>query len=243
MAFENLRKKDSVKADGDVIFGSTLDSDIYPVTLDMVYVDEYDSGAAFMFVSAITDTGQTISQRITFTSGDDKDNAITYPVKKNGKPTGEERYLPGYTFASDLHFIATEGEELADMEPEEKLVKVWDKEAGAEKPTKKQVLTALIGQRVMIAVELRKVFKQVNQDGKYVNTDEVISTNEMVKVFHESTTKTSHEIENEMEAGFYDRWLGAYKGRVFDKTGKKGEEKSTGKTSTKAPAKKKKMFD
>lgn len=247
MAFENLRKKDNVQEEGDTIYSSVFETGVYPFTIDMALVDQSEGGAAFLSLSLIADDGRTLKQTVYFTSGDEKGNSITYPVKKNGKPTGEERYLPGYILASDLHEIVTEGVELAEMNTETKLVKAWDKESSSEKPMEKEVLVDLLGKKVKLAVQHQILFKTVNQDGKYVETDETVNRNEVVKVFHAETNQTISEAKAEEAATFMDKWIKSYAGVVFDKTKKKGaDEGATKKTlpkkETGTAGKKKKLF-
>lgn len=240
MAFEKLRKSEKVQEEGDVIYSSTFETGVYPFQIDMAYIDESDGGAAFMSLSLIADDGRTLKQNIYFTSGDAKGNAITYEVKKNGSPTGEQKYLPGFTLCSDLHEILTDGVELADMETEGKLVKVYDKDAGSEQPAEKQVLVNLLGQTVKLAVQKQAMFKQVNKDGTYVNTDEIINRNEIVKVFDAETNQTVSEIKAEADATYMDKWLTSYKDKVFDKTKAKGGGSAA--PENKPAQKKKKLF-
>lgn len=244
MSFDHLRKQDDVTEEGDVIYSSIFATDVYPFTIDMAYADESDKGAAFLSLSLIADDGRTLKQTIYFTSGDEKDNDITYPVRKNGKPTGERKYLPGYILCSDLHEIITDGVELADMNTESKLVKVWDKESNTEKPMEKPVLVDLIGNKVKLGIQHQSIFKSVNKDGKYVETDEIIQRNEIAKVFDIETDQTVSEIKAEEDAAYMEKWLSSYKDRVFDRTKKRDTAKSEGGTSSSAPKKKKKkMFD
>ena len=238
--FDNLKKQDDVKADGDVIFSSVFETGAYDFTIDVAYADQSEGGAAYMNLSLVSDTGRTMNQRIFFTSGDAKGNSITYDVKKNGKPTGEKRYLPGFTIVSDLHEIIT-GSPLAEMQTEGKLVKVYNKDAGKEIPEEKAVLTALVGQKIKLGIQEQQIFKTVNQDGKYVETTEITKRNEVVKVFNAETGQTQEEMENDVEALFLDKWIATYAGKMVDKTGGKKGAESKGTTSKSAPTKQK-MF-
>lgn len=246
MTFEKLRKNDDVKSEGDVIYSSTFTTDVYAFTVDMAYVDESDKGAALMSLSLIAEDGRTLKQIIYFTSGDEKNNEITYAVRgMDGKPTGEKKYLPGFTIASDIHELLTDGVELADMETEAKLVKVWDKESSTEKPTEKAVLVDLIGKTIKLGIQQQLVFKSVNKDGKYVETEDVINRNEINKVFDAESDQTVSEIKAEEDSVYLAKWITSYKDVVFDKTKKKktdGDSKSSS-SSKDATAKKKKMFD
>lgn len=239
--FENLKKQDDVKEEGDVIFGSVLETNVYNFTVDSAYADESDGGAAFLRVSLISDEGRTLTQTVYFTSGDAKGNSITYDVKdKKRKPTGEKRYLPGYVIASDIHEHIT-GIPLAEMVTENKLIKTWDNEAKKEVPQEKAVLTDLLGKSIKLGIQEQLVIKQVNKDGKWVNSDDTRKQNEIVKVFNAETNQTTDEKAANTEAQFMDKWIKSYAGKVIDKTGGKVKAEASAKpTGSDTP--KKKMF-
>lgn len=224
--FDKLKKQDSVKEEGDVIYGGgVLETNAYDCLIDHGYVDQSKSGAAFMQLSLITDAGKTLKQRLFFTSGDAKDNSITYPVKdKTGKLTGENRYLPGFIIASDIHEMVT-GVPLADMTTENKLVKVWDNDAKKELPTDKPCLINLMGQRIKLGIQEQEIIKQKNVDGVWTDSDETRKQNEIVKVFDAETGCTNAErLANESPV-FLDKWVAAYAGNLVDKTKGKGKAK------------------
>lgn len=239
--FDNLKKQDDVQEEGDVIRGSVMETNVYNFTIDTAFADQSDGGAAFMRLSLVSDEGRTLSQTIYFTSGDAKGNSITYDVKgKDKKPTGEKKYLPGFTIASDIHEHVT-GEPLADMVTEGKLVKVWDNKAKKEVPQEKAVLINLLGKQIKLGVQEQIVIKQVNNDGVWVDTNETRKQNEIVKVFDAETNQTSDEKQTDTEAEFMDKWIGTYAGKPVDKTGGKNDAKAKAGTSD-AGEGKKKMF-
>ena len=150
MTFEKLQKQDDIKEEGDVIYSSVFTSNVYPFTVDMAYADKSEKGAGFLNLSLIAESGQTLGQQIYFTN---REGIVTYPVKENGKITGEKRYLPGFTLCNDIHEIITDGEPLSEMETKPKLVKVWNKEAGAAIPQEKEVLVNLLKKKIFLAVQ------------------------------------------------------------------------------------------
>lgn len=237
--FDHLKKQESVTEEGDKIFGSVLETNVYDCTIDMAFADESTKGAAFMRLSLLTETGRTLSQTIYFTSGDAKGNSITYDVKgKDGKPTGEKKYLPGFIIASDLHEAVLDGVALADMNTEGKLVKVWDNEAKKEMPQEKAVLVDLIGKHIKLGIQEQIVTKQVNVEGDWKDTDEVRKQNEIVKVFHPTTNHTCEELKTKSDAEFMDKWIASYAGVPVDRTN--GAKAATG--ATEGAGKKKGMF-
>lgn len=222
--FEKLQKQDTVKEEGDVIYSGILTTNAYDCLVDHAYVDQSDSGAAFMQLSLITDSGKTLSQRFFFTSGDAKGNAITYPVKdKSGTPTGEQRYLPGFVIASDIHEMLT-GVPLAEMTTESKLVKVWNKAAQKELPVEKPCLINIIGKRIKLGIQEQEIIKQVNDNGTWKDTDETRKQNEVVKVFDVKTGITNSERIAGEESSFLDKWIANFEGIMVDKTKGKGKK-------------------
>jgi hypothetical protein len=243
MSIDSLKKKDDVKEQGDVIYSPTFETDVYKFKIDQAYVDKSKGGAGFMSLSMVAEDGRTMNQQVYFTSGDDKGNRITFDVKKNGKPTGEEQYLPGFIIADDLHMMITE-KPLSEMDPTEKLVRAWDPESGKEQPIEKDVLLDFKGAEVKLAIRKLMDFKTVNKDGVYVKTTDIINQNEIVKVFDAETDQTVSEIKAEEDAAFMEKWISNYKGIVVDKTKTKGQSSAPADNAKEAAkTKKKKMFD
>jgi hypothetical protein len=216
--FDHLKKDDNVKADGDVIYSGLFPTNVYPFTIETAWVGETDSEAAFMDLSLISDDGRTLSQRVFFQSGKEKGHSITYFVKdKQGKPTDEKRYLPGFTIANDIHEHIT-GKELAEMVTENAIVNCWDAVAKRELPQEKPTLPQLHGKRIKLGIQEQLVCKQKkNSEGKYEDTSESRKQNEAVKVFNADNNKTSDEVTSGKDATFMEKWTAQYRDQVFDK--------------------------
>lgn len=210
---ENLQKNDSVQDETDVIFGRTLETGVYDFTIDMAYMDQSDSEATFVHFAFVTDDGNTFSENVYVTSGKSKGKKNTYTDK-----AGKEQYLPGFLIGNAIHEMVT-GEEIAKANTKEKLVKAWNPEKGAEEPMKKHVLVDLLQQRVKIGLRQTRQFKQVNQDGKYVDSDQIITINEIQKIFDADTDQTMAEKREGKDAEFIDKWSATYAGKLYDKTG------------------------
>ena len=225
---QNLQKRDDIKDVGDRPLSNVFASNVYVFTIDQAYTDESTGGAAFLDLALVAEDGRTLKQRIYYTSGRAKGQSITYAAKdKSGKPTGEERYLPGFTLCDELYQVTT-GYSLANMKTEEKMVKTWDSEAGKELPQNKDVCMDLKGKKVALAVLEKIIMKQVNKDGNWVDSSETRNMNEVEKAFHAETGQTATELDKDEDAAWVDSWLAKFKDEVIDKT--TGSTKSGSKT-------------
>lgn len=224
--FENLKTDDAVIADKDVIGGNSfgpLETDVYDFTIEVAYVDQSAGGAMNLNLWLKDRQGNSLRQTVYMTSGTAKGGKNTYEVKgKDGKPTGERRYLPGFTVANDLCLLAI-GKEIADLTAEEKVLNIFNFDLKKEVPTKKQVLTALTGAEISLGVVKQLENKNAKNDqGAYVPTGEYREVNEIDKVFRTKDDMTVSEITAEStEAVFRAKWLEKNKGVTRNKTGNK----------------------
>jgi hypothetical protein len=226
----NLAMDDSIEQEKDTLGGgySPLDTDIYKTNVSLAYLEKSKGGALGLVVHLTTDQGRDIRQTIYMTSGDAKGNK-NYYVNKDG----EKNYLPGFLLANSLAELTT-GKQIAELEPEDKVVPLYSSEAKAEVPTKVQMLMDLVGKDVYTAV-----FKQIEDknkkgdDGKYYPTGETIERNEIEKFFcalDGYDKMTSPEIRAKAEApAFFDTWKQKWAGQVRDKS--KGKAATNGQAS------------
>jgi len=82
-------KVDDIKTQ-DVSDGFLLDSGVYKMEVDKVYIRKTDSGAKMFTVELKTEEGKPFTHQTAIQSGDQKGNKTTY-TDKNGK----EQFLPG----------------------------------------------------------------------------------------------------------------------------------------------------
>ncbi|WP_038345673.1 hypothetical protein [Acinetobacter sp. A47] len=203
-------------------------SGVYNAVIKMAYIQIADSGA--------------VGINCTFGIGEDEYKETFYVSNKEGKAyyvdknSGEKKYLAGFLHMDAICCLAAK-RALSEMDTESKMVKVYNKDAKQEVPTKVDVLVDLLDKEVKLAIIQQKVFKQEKVDGKYVDTEETREENNVDKVFRASDNKTTAEIRAKAEeAAFIDVWKGRWDGEVKDRTkGKKPKGAAAGKAG--APAK------
>jgi len=205
----------------------TLDSDIYGFVVDAAYLGASKGGAASVsFILKDKKTGDLFKPTIYVTSGRDK-GCKPYFTKRD-ESTGKETHtpLPGFLIANSIAELTT-GVPLADQPQEEKVVKIYDFEAKAEKPTKVQMLVDLIGKEIHLGVIRQTVDKNKdNGSGVYVPTGETRDENEVDKVFcaregfefmTQTEIKAKRAGDDTIEAVFHKTWLEANKGKTRNK--------------------------
>jgi len=206
-----------------------LDSDIYTGTIKTAYAGQAASGA--MSVTLLVDLADGREYRETLYVTNKKGENFFISEAKKKVP------LPGFTVVDDLCLIAT-GKPLAEQETEEKVVKVYDREAQAEVPKSVPMLMALLGQPVALGVIKQIVNKNEKQGDEYVPTAETREENYIDKVFHPELKLTVAEARNGQDkATFWDAWGERNKGQTRDKrTIKDGAASApAGRTSTAKP--------
>lgn len=221
--------------DNDVLGGSgnrRLETDIYLFTIKAAYMIESKNGAVGLSLRLETDQGQFLNLEGAMGS--------IYLTNRNQEPfyidkkTEEKKFLPGFLMADSLSLLVA-GCEFGDLDAEEKIIGVYDPEAGKEVPTKVPMLMELVNKQFYGAVELQLHDKtEKDNKGDYVPTGETFEKNELVKVFRERDRLTRSEIELDEEIAeedtFYSRWLEKNKGEVRDRTQKDGARSGTPKT-------------
>lgn len=211
--FSKLKSDDLQKAQDRLGGGfQALPSDIYTVTIKAMYVNTSKSGAMGITLLGSVE-GQPNEYRETFwvTNKD----GLNYFVNKQDNKT--KIPLPGFTIVDDICVVCTDAP-LADQEPEEKVLNIYDAEAGKEIPKSVQVITSLTGKKVALAIQDELHNKTVKDGDKYVDTAETIERNAVVKVFHPEYKVTVLEATEGREATFWDKWLERYKtGKPVDR--------------------------
>ncbi len=144
--------------------------------------------------------------------------------------------LPGFTTINDLCLMTTD-KPLSEQETEEKVVNIYDYDAGKEMPKSVQVLTELLGKKVYLGITNSLVNKnEKNGAGEYVPTAETRNENTIDKVFHHPTKMTVVEArEGKKEPVFFDAWVEKNAGQVRDRTVNAGAG-SSGKPNAGPPA-------
>ena len=231
-----FKKVEGIEEEKDVLGGSKFgvwNTGIYDVVIDSVYLDEAKSGAYSMNFTFKTEDGKELSETLYVTSGKEK-GQLNYFVDKDGK----KRYLPGYAIANAIAFVAT-GKELADLEPEKKIVEVYNYDLKKKVPTEKFVYMDLIGKPLKLGVIKVKEFKRVKDaSGQYVDSDETKERNEINKIFSKDGLTITEIKAGKTEPGFLIEWKDRYKeDYVKDKTkGKTPTATTGGTTGSSAPS-------
>lgn len=190
--------------------GGTVDTGLYTAKITMAYLTSADSGAVALTTHFKTEEGFIIKDTTYITSGTAKGGKNTYKDKD-----GKEQYLPGYNSANSLSRIVT-GKDINDLDTEEKLVNVYNFEAGAEVPTKVEVIMDMLNKEILIGVFKQETEKTAKNDaGDYIGTGEFRTENVINKYFHPDSKMTSSEIQAKAEnALFVDTWHDKWKGKV-----------------------------
>lgn len=217
MDLSKLKASNNVKVDDNDSLGGgyILESGIYPMTIELAYMDQSAKGA--LSLNCVFKHGnQTLKQSFWVQSGNDKGNAITYKDKR----TGEEHLLPGLNMANAIIGL-TLGKELSDLDTTEKMVNIYNFEAKAEIPTKVEVLMDLLGQDIIVGVQKRLVDKTVKADnGMYVPAPDGShrTENEVSKVFQAGTGLTVAELRaGESTGSFIQDWKDKWTDVTIDK--------------------------
>lgn len=209
-----LVSDDSIAQEKDSLGGNgPLDSALYPVTITMAYINKADSGALGLVLTCKTKDSHEVRQTLWMTSGKAKGGRTYY------EKDGEKHYLPGYLQANAICLLAV-GKEIAAMETESKMIKVYSHDAKAEIPTKVDCVVELIGKEVVIGLIRQTVDKTKKNDatGSYEATGETRDENEIDKVFRASDRMTTAEIRAQAtEAVFASTWEAKWAGKTRNK--------------------------
>lgn len=210
---KNLATDSSIQGEKDSLGGSLVDSGLYDLEIKLAYLTIADSGAMAMNI-VVDNAGRESRYQFYMTSGTEK-GCKNYYVNKSG----DKAYLPGFLMANSLSLL-TVGKEIADLEPEDKTIKLYNKEAQAEIPTSVKMWMELIGQKITAGI-LKQVVDKTSQNPttkKYEPTGETREENEIVKFFRHDDGLTVPEIEaGETEAKFKEAWDAKYTGTVRNK--------------------------
>lgn len=212
-----LKTEEDVQGEKDSLGGGgVLDSNIYPTRVDLAYVDKSKGGALALNLHLVTPDGKNHRETLWIASGDAKGNKPYYQDQQ-----GNKKFLPGYIVADSLAQI-TLNKSIADLDTEEKTVKLHDWEAKKELPKKVQVITELLGQEVYAGIVKETVDKKVNDgNGNYVATGETRDQNVIDKFFSAENKLTLPEMKAKEESPvFFDKWLEKNKDQTRDRTDK-----------------------
>lgn len=194
--------------------GGVFDSGVYDFKIKLAYMIKSTGGAVGVALQLVHN-GRTL-------------NKTVYCTNKQGQPyyerDGKKNYLPGFNFMNAMGLLAA-GEELSDLETEDKIIKVYDFDESKEVPKNCEVITSLVGEDIMIGVIKQIVDKNTKNDNfdptqpkgpenqPYIPTGETREENELDKVFQAESGMTVAELRAEAdEAKFIDEWKAKWDG-------------------------------
>lgn len=214
----SLRTDNSIAEETDVLGGGfqTWDSAIYEaLDVKLAYLHTAASGAMALALTLADSTGRELRQTVYMTSGQAKG------LKNFYERDGKKHYLPGFLLANSLSLMIT-GKEIADLDTDEKVIKLFDFNASAEVPTKVQMFSELLGGKITAAVFKQVVDKNAKNDatGVYEPTGETREENEIDKFFHAETGQTLAEAKADSPAAFKDQWADKWTGHTKDRSTK-----------------------
>lgn len=215
MSLKNLQESSNVEKDKDSVGGTSfvVESGAEEYEIELAYIGKSQSGATSLTLHLKRD-GAMVRQTLWVTSGDAKGNKTSYTDAK-----GKEHNLPGFSIANGLCLL-TVGKPLAEMDTEEKVVKLYDFDAGKEMPVAVEALTELHGQHVIAGVIKQIVDKTKKNDatGQYEPTGETREENEIDKFFRAKDGLTKTEIEGGVtEPTFLNTWKAKWTGVTRNK--------------------------
>lgn len=196
---------------------SPFETDIYTGVIKALYAGTSSGGAVSVSLIADVDGKE---YRETFYVTNKKGENFFYNKDDKTKKVP----LPGFTVVDDICLITTGGN-LSQQETEDKVIKVYDRDAQAEVNKSVPMITAALGQKISLGIVKQLENKNEKQGDEYVPTAATRETNVVEKVFHPEMRLTVAEARNgQTEAKFWDAWVERNKGQVKDKrTIKEGE--------------------
>jgi len=222
--FGNLKTEGTEKTEDRLGGGfQPLDTDIYTGIIKLAYAGQSSGGArSVTFIMAGGDFGDREYRETIYITNRAGEN--TYTTAK----TGDKKFLlPGYITADHICQV-TVGKELNQMAGEEKMVNIYDAEAGKEVPKSVQCLVELHGKEVSVGI-VRKTENQTEKDGSgnYVpkadgSTRDVNNIEKVWNTAHRMTVPEARAKQDDANfvPGFWDKWQEKNKGVTRDGTTK-----------------------
>ena len=198
----------------DVLGGSFAipESDAYKGVVKVAYITVANSGAKAVNVTIELETGTTVRETMYVTSGTAKGGNNYYVNAK-----GEKKYLPGYLTANTLCELGT-GKGLTAVTIEEKVLNLYNAEAGKEVPTKVPVIMDLLEKEIMVGlIKVIENKRKKNDVGEYVDTAESRELAEIDKVFYADGFTKTEKAAGQAAPEFVEKWRAKWKDQVKDR--------------------------
>lgn len=190
--FDNLQEIEGVETEKDVVRSSgPMDTDLYQGIIKLAYTGKSQGGAMSVTVH-IDMNGRTHRETLWVTSGDAKGNLPYYT-----KQDGSKAYLPGYNVFSAMAQLAAD-KPAAKLGTEDKIVKLYDRDAKKEIPQTVPVITELLDKPIYVGL-VKQVEDKTSKNeatGEYEPTGETRELNLIDKLFRASDKKTVAEAKD-----------------------------------------------
>lgn len=216
--FSNMNTEGMEQAKDSLGGFSLLDSGVYEAKIKAVYITT--SGRGSMAANIIADlNGREYRETIYITNSKGENFFVN-------KQSGNKVPLPGFTTINDL-CIAAVKKPLAQMETEDKVFKLYDREAKTELPKSVPTITELTDTKVLLGIIKQIVDKNVaDGNGNYVPSGDTREENIIDKVFDAETKRTVNEMSaGKEEPAFLAKWMEKNQGQTRNKA--KGKKEGT----------------
>lgn len=227
--------KDGLEKDKDIVGGggsNRLESNVYAGTLKAVYITKTQNGGLMANILFTPEGSDTEYRESLFISNNKGQNYFEKADKKFP--------YPGFTIIDDLCTIAT-GKPLSEQDTEDKIFKLYDYDLKEEIPTTVPVISGLLGVEANLVIRKNEEYKQAKSDNGYVDTDEKIFTNEILKAIYPDGSTVS-EKANKADPVYTEAWLEKWKDTVYDKTKGKTTKVSGSSSSNSQNTERKSLF-
>ena len=194
--FQNL-KTDGLEQAKDTLGGGFVkESGIYLATIKQMIGGSSENGALNVMVLATLPDGSEYRETIYVSNRE----GLPYYERDNKKIP-----LPGFTIIDDICMM-TVGAPLSEVQWEEKTVKLYNRDAGAEVPTSANCIEGVTGEKVYLGIQkiLANKTKKNDLTNKYEDIAEERQYNSIDKVFHAESKQTMAEARNGQDATFFD---------------------------------------
>ena len=220
--FGNM-SRDGLEETRDVLGGGfILPTNVYDGIIKLAYAGKAQSSNAQSVTVHVDIDGKEYRETIWITN---RDGRNSYPDKKDAS---KRHPLPGFVTIDDLCLLST-GLPLSSQTTEEKTVMLYDFEAQKDLPKNVHVITSILNLPITLGIVETIVDKTKKNDstGQYEPTGETRNENNIDKVFHTESRKTTVELrENRPQAVFYDAWKEKNAGKPARDKSTKGQGKA-----------------
>lgn len=204
----NLPSDVKLEKEQDVVGGNIAESDVYPGTIILCYMDKSEGGAKNINIHFKSNTGITVRETVYISN---KKGEFTYTDKK----TNKSKPLPGYS-QMNAFFEAVTGKGIGSQTIEEKTINIYDFTEKKNLPKKRDVFMDVHQKPALVAILKIQEEKTTAASGYKDGTGEFREKNEFVKWFDPSTGMTNTEKKDENpKAVFIETWKNKNQGRTI----------------------------